>query len=625
MAMFDYKNYSAEEAARLMAMSHKLATYTNLSPELFSQVFNGLGKLAGNYLADKLEMSPPEGWRALTPTELGLPKNSLDPLGFYTVKSPISGHDTIPGMGPQLKIFGQFDEAGKVKSVCIGFCGTNDPLDILDYVQLNSGEMAPHLDPILQAVKAYAEANGLSGQDVLVTGYSLGGGMTNLMAQYRETLADGFFADADYIAHASPLIYDNPDVILNAGFENDAVYRVAGDEKSFLDALAASAANGFLHPDKPFETTMDNVVLFNDTYASPLWHVSPFSLLNVPTSWSAHIDGLISTPFERIANSSYYQYTNIDSTVIVDNLTALTRWNTWVEDKASHTSNHYGTPAFIIGSERDNLLKGGIGGDYIDAGGGNDKIKTGTGADRIDGGEGSDTLILAGKRSDWDVYRMDDGDLFFYAKDGSGLKQAENIEKVAFEGEWRTNLNPFDVTGQGLTDNSYPLLKYLNKDIAYGEHQAGGSGGDSLSGKVLFGGAGDDVLTAAKTQSLLHGGEGNDILIGGAGNDALYGAEGHDFLYGGQGGRTVLSGGVGNDVFAFDTASRGIQQIDDFNHYAGDKDSLVFDSALFASREDVLAAAKQLNGDVTIGYGGGHIILKGTDLAALDSARIEIV
>ncbi|WP_274572066.1 calcium-binding protein [Neisseria leonii] len=624
MAMFDYKQYSSAEAARLMSVSHKLAVYTNVSPKFISGTLNALGKLAGNYLADRLEMSPPDGWRALEPSELGLPANSVDPLGFYTVESPLTGHNTIPGMGPQLKIFGKFNDVGKVTALSIGFCGTNDPLDIVDYVQLNSGEMAPKMEPILQVVKNYAEANGLSGSDVLVTGYSLGGAMTNLMAKYRETLADGFFADADYIGHASPLIYDNPSVILNAGFENDVVYRAAGDAPT-LGAAVAAAKPGLVNPDKPFATTMDNVVLFNDTYASPLWKISPFSLINIPTAWSAHIDGLLGTPFTRIANSSYYEYTAADSTVVVDYLTGLTRATTWVEDKASHTSGHYGTPAFIIGSDRDNLLKGGVGGDYIDAGAGNDKIKTGTGADRIDGGEGVDTLILSGRRSDWNVYRTADGDVFFHAKDGSGLKQAENIEKVSFEGEWRTTLNPFEVGTYGLTDKSYPVLKFLNQDVAYGRHQEGSAGNDVLKGKTLFGGAGNDVLTAAKTSSLLHGGEGNDMLFGGRGNDELYGAEGNDFLYGGQGGRTVMSGGVGNDVFAFDKASRGIQQISDFNHYAGDKDKLVFDSALFSGRESVLAAARQQGSDVVIGYKGGSIVLKGTELAALDSSYIEIV
>ncbi|MFD1245748.1 calcium-binding protein [Paralysiella testudinis] len=615
--MFDYKNYTSETAAALMTTSQQLAAYTSMASPMglpAAKFSNWLGSVATDFNPNPVNLAPPPGWRELAPKELGLPESSKDFAGYYTIASPLTGN-AIPGMGPQAKIFGQFDAGGKVSKVCLSWCGTNDLLDIADYFQINTGEIAPNMTPLLNAIKGYSQAHGLSGEDVLVTGYSLGGGMTNIMAQYRESLADGFFNHSDYIGHAAPVIYDNPAVVLNMGYENDVVYRITGNEKSIMDAINAGKP-GLVNPDKMFDTTFDNIVLFNDTYASPLWDISPFSLLNIPFGWSAHIAGMSTDATSRISNSVFYQYTSRDSTVVVDSLSALTRWNTWVEDKAAPTSDHHGTPAFIIGNTHNNLLKGGSSGDYIDAGQGDDKIKPGGGADRIDGGSGIDTLILDGKAADWQAYRLQDGTLFMHAQDGSGLKQVQNVEKISFEADWFSELRPYEVGNNGLTDNRFVLFKAWNQDIAYKEHVAGSQGNDVLSGKVVFGQGGHDVLHAVGSGSLLHGGEGNDTLLGGKGNDELYGAEGNDVLYGG-GGNNTLYGGVGNDVFAFDANSSGHTVIRDFNHYAGDKDRLLFAKDLFASVADVLAVSVQKGSDVYIETHGVSVVLQNSSLEQL--------
>src|SRR5205814_6396363 len=59
----------------------------------------------------------------------------------------------------------------------------------------------------------------------------------------------------------------------------------------------------------------------------------------------------------------------------------------------------------------------------------------------------------------------------------------------------------------------------------------------ALPAALLFGGAGNDVLT---------GGSGNDLLFGQAGNDTLLGKGGSDLLFGGAD-NDVLTGGSGND------------------------------------------------------------------------------
>lgn len=360
MAMFDYKDYDSQTSADLVAVSRSLAVNGNISGIMGLPTEDILQEISDSMFADGLgatqnaEMTLAEGWVAITPEQLGMPADSLDSYGHYQIESPITGY--LDG-GPQLKIIGKYDEEGNLTKISVVYTGTNSPVDIVDYFQLNENTIAPNLEPILLKVKALAVENGLTGEDMLITGYSLGGGLTNIMAKNREDLADGFFENSDYIAHESPYIYENADVILNMGYENDVVYRVIGNEATVQDAIDNSDF-GLVNPDKMFDSTLDNIVQFNDVYASPLWEVNPFSIINIPFGWYAHIDALSSDAISRIMDSPFYEFTGRDSTVVVSSLSAVSRWSTWVEDKNTHTSDHYATPAFIIGTDYDDLIKG---------------------------------------------------------------------------------------------------------------------------------------------------------------------------------------------------------------------------------------------------------------------------
>ena len=171
---------------------------------------------------------------------------------------------------------------------------------------------------------------------------------------------------------------------------------------NIIDAIKA-ADFGLVSRPETFASSTDNIVLFNDVYASPIWDVSLFSLLNIPTGWYAHINGVTTDAITRISNSTFYEHTKQDSTVIVADLTAVSRATTWVQDDKSHTSSHYGSAAFIVGSDHNDLIAGGSNFDYIDAGKGNDIIKAGVGVDHIDGNEGHDQVRVSGRSSDWDV------------------------------------------------------------------------------------------------------------------------------------------------------------------------------------------------------------------------------
>ena len=219
MGMFDYKSYSSEESVELFTTAYRLATYANIAgiaglpTESMVQSISDAVLNSGLY-PNVVNAGLPDGWRELTPTDLSLPASAVDSWGQYIIASPITG-ETLSG--PQAKILGEYDAQGNLTRVAVSFTGTNSPVDIVDYFQLNTGELAPNMAPLLTAVRDFVLKNGLGADDVIVTGYSLGGGMANLMAEYRESLVGGFFADANYVGCASPLICDAPGVVLNYG------------------------------------------------------------------------------------------------------------------------------------------------------------------------------------------------------------------------------------------------------------------------------------------------------------------------------------------------------------------------------------------------------------------------
>ncbi|MEZ0170251.1 calcium-binding protein [Microvirga sp. TS319] len=108
-------------------------------------------------------------------------------------------------------------------------------------------------------------------------------------------------------------------------------------------------------------------------------------------------------------------------------------------------------------------------------------------------------------------------------------------------------------------DNSYALQHWLvvGRDEGReggvevsGSILSGRSGSDVIVGGVysdaLYGGTGADTLYGHDGQDVLLGGAGSDSLDGGAGNDQVFGGHGDDTLSGGSGADSVI-GGAGND------------------------------------------------------------------------------
>ncbi|WP_296405518.1 calcium-binding protein [Psychrobacter sp.] len=607
MGMFDYKNYSSDEASKLVEDTSKLAAYTN-AYNFFNFIpggdaLNVLGTITGDLFANDINVSIPEGWKELTPTDFGVSADRVDNAGYFSIPSMYSG-TALPG--PQAKIFGQYNEAGDLIRVNFNVAGTNAITDVLDYLNLNSREGVELYEPILEMVRDFALDNGLKATDVVFSGYSLGASVTNVLAAERENLVDGFFTESDYIAHAVPTIYDNGDVVLNVGYENDVTHRITGNEPDFLSAIKAMDF-GFGNPDKEFSSTTDNFVLYNDVYASPIWDISPFSFLNIPTGWYAHINGITTDAISRVIDSSFYEDTQQDSTVIVSDLSAINRGMIWVEDDAAPTSSsHFGTSAFLIGTEYGDKIAGGKNFDYIDAGRGNDIIKAGIGVDHIDGNTGVDEVRIEGRGKEWDVYQMQDDTLFFVDKDGFNLVEADNVESVSFNGEIASHINNYEITDTGLQDNRFLMKWFDNGDKDFLDHKEGSEVNDVIIGQTVFAREGNDTVTGTSKADILHAGRGDDVIMAMGGNDRVYGAEGDDKINGGAGNDTLI-GGVGKDTFIFNALS-GNDVIKDFNNDAGYKDILQFSSDLFSDVSALSSHTTQEGSNVSVAYGNHNLL-----------------
>ncbi|HBH34672.1 MAG TPA: triacylglycerol lipase, partial [Psychrobacter sp.] len=167
MGMFDYKNYSSNEAAKLVEDISLLSAYTNsfkiggFIPGV--DVLNTVGKLTGDLLTSEVNLRIPDGWTELTASDIGLSNDAVDNSGFFTIPSFFTG--TI-FEGPQAKVFGQYNEAGELVRINFDVAGTNGLADIIDYTNLNSREGVELFEPILKVVQEFAESNGLQGSDV---------------------------------------------------------------------------------------------------------------------------------------------------------------------------------------------------------------------------------------------------------------------------------------------------------------------------------------------------------------------------------------------------------------------------------------------------------------------------
>ncbi|MBC2776533.1 FG-GAP repeat protein [Parasphingopyxis marina] len=207
----------------------------------------------------------------------------------------------------------------------------------------------------------------------------------------------------------------------------------------------------------------------------------------------------------------------------------------------------------LEGGSGEDLLRGGDGADSIVGGANNDSVIGGSGADIIFGNGGNDTL--RGGRDD-DVIAGGNGNDRL-----SG--EAGNDTLVGGDGDDTLGGSSGDdsmVGGEG--DDTYFLQQagdeiVENADEGYDRvfvYLDGITAPDNveelrLVGPVAregFGNALDNVLAGGGGSDTLHGGDGDDTLAGNGGGDELHGDNGKDRLLGG-GGADTLFGGANDD------------------------------------------------------------------------------
>ena len=615
MAVFDYKHVGNSASTALVqdALALTLYSYHNLDHgfdagyqkhgmgvglplTLVTAVLGGVdsqGVVPGipwNPDSEKLAREAVEkaGWTPISAGQLGY-AGKVDHRGTFYGEH--KGYDTA-----QVEIMGKYAADGQLTSIGIGFRGTSGPRESLitdalgdvisdvlaafgpdDYARQYTGQA---FDGLLGSVATFARAHGLNGNDVLVTGHSLGGLAVNSLADLSNERWAGFYREANYIAFASPTQSETTQNVLNIGYENDPVFRA-------LDGSDFTFSSLGVH-DAPLPSATNNIVSFNDHYASTVWNVLPFSIVNVST-WISHLPSGYGHGLNRLLDSAFYHLTHKDATLVVANLSGPARETTWVQDLNRHAQAHTGS-TFIIGSDSDDLIQGGRGNDFLEGRDGNDTFRDSGGYNIILGGKGVNTLDLQQSLSRVDV--VNDGQGALYVRDShGGITIARDISFLITEEPAWLGLTHREVShrvdDQGL---------WAGKDRSDYTHS-------------VKAGAADSTLTAVEQGDWLLGQGGNDHLIGLHGNTVFVGGAGNDLLESAGGNNTfVFSGHFGNDTLL------GYQP----------SDKLVFLGVDGGYNADYRAHASATGHDTVLSFGSDSVTLVGVGLASLASTDIVI-
>ncbi|WOD12978.1 cadherin-like domain-containing protein [Pseudomonas sp. NyZ704] len=174
----------------------------------------------------------------------------------------------------------------------------------------------------------------------------------------------------------------------------------------------------------------------------------------------------------------------------------------------------------IDGRAGDDVLAGGAGDDHIVAGDGDDVVFGGDGNDIIFGGAGNDHLF--GGDGD-DRLFGDDGDDVIFGNAGEDRLSGGDGNDLLFGGD--------------------------GADFLYGD-----AGDDTLAG-----GEGDDRLYGGAGQDVIDGGDGNDVIMDGAGRDQVFGGMGSDRVVAAlDADDDVYDGGADSDTLDYSSAWEGI-------------------------------------------------------------------
>ena len=262
------------------------------------------------------------------------------------------------------------------------------------------------------------------------------------------------------------------------------------------------------------------------------------------------------------------------------------RWN-----KKFMAVEHNGSKKgeWLLGWDKNDIIRGNGGNDKIRAHEGRDRIFDGPGRDSVEAGPGND-FVKAGPGAD----RFDGGagrDVLSYADTGKGIG-LNLATKKGWGGAKGDRVTKFEVIEGSQHDDQ---ITGNRKNNTF----KGGKGADVLKGE-----AGKDTLLGGDGNDRLDGGSYNDRLFGEKGNDTLDGGTGNDLLNGGPG-RDVLTGDKGSDTFVFAPGSA----TDIVTDFQDDLDKLDLRAFKFGQVAGALGKAKQVGDDVVFTFAGGDQLI----------------
>ncbi|NWD64441.1 polyurethanase [Pseudomonas sp. IPO3774] len=568
MGVFDYKSMKGEQGKALLNDALALSKYAYDS--------------TGEPLATG-------GWAPIGAQALGVTEH-VDKQGTLWGETALAASANV-------EVLGQYDSSGKLVAIGIAFRGTSFGLT-LDGLGDVASDLAAAILPgyatdyaklafntLLGNVADYANNQGLTGKDILVTGHSLGALGANSLATLSHDHWDGFYRDANYVTFASPTQRLGDTQVLNIGYENDPVFKA-------IDGKGISTSALLWGNDRAWDSAANNLVSFTDNYASASAHFS--NSLNWGVAKAHYLEGY-THGLGRIAASDFYDLTSKNSTIVVSSLSDAALGTTWVQDLNRYAEKHTGN-TFIIGTEGDDLLKGGASNDFLEGGAGNDRFRDDGGYNLVLGGKGDNIFELQKSLTTFSF--ANDGDGTLYINDAyGGISITRDVGALVSK---ETSYIPWTSIPWGSHDITYQVTSnglLAGTDLIQYAASAKGDAGDNVltahgEGNWLFGLGGDDHLI---------GGQGNDVFVGGAGSDLMVsGGMSNTFLFSGVFGNDRIEGYQASDKLVF-IGIEGLGQDYDYRSYA----STVEDNTLLS-------------------FGDNSVLLVGVGITQLNGAGIFI-
>jgi len=372
----------------------------------------------------------PNGWTQLKMSDLGIKQNG------DTFTSPNNRGKAI--------VLEQDDQ------LIVAFRGTDKLNDIKDYYDISAVKSySKQFDKLLEAVKVYQNKNDM---ETTFTGISLGGAVTNIIADKADNQWGDAFKNSTFLGIASPYLSNNTHRdLFNFGVQNDLVYGVVPHSWN-PRSKSMAAENVYIYENG--RKFIDNL----DDQLSP-HHVG--GLNRVINS----LEGLTTMTGELLVDVlKQDSYVIFDRTKEVLKASELDHPDFHVlniigesrDDRINGADKHNrgGNEERVFGRGGDDIINTKQGRDELHGGSGNDFLNGGNGADWMYGDDGDDRLVLADHR---DLAEGGSGsDRFIIHTIGKGGPQPAEVMLPDFTpGVDKIDLREFD--GNNLRKGDQPL------------------------------------------------------------------------------------------------------------------------------------------------------------------------